>query len=86
MNGTQTAVLPRKITKTDLCKLLGFTFYGSNRPNYQCLYERVLTPQYCIENEIRIGRHKEFDVLETEKIFDLLRSKGYKLEKLITCL
>lgn len=84
MQHLSTAKLPLKLTKTELCQRLGFTFYGSGRPNYQGLYEKVLTPQYCCENDIRVGRHREFDLLETERIYDRLRSLGYKVEKLFS--
>jgi hypothetical protein len=77
-----TAQLPKKITKTQLCKAIGFTYYGSERPNYQSLYARVLTRAYCEENNIRIGKHKEFDLLETERIYKRLRELGYKVESL----
>jgi len=74
--------LPKKVTKAKLCETLGFTFYGSNRYNYPALYEKILPPQYCQENQIRVGRHREFDLLETERIYERLRELGYKVEKL----
>lgn len=77
-----TKTLPLKLTKTELCQRLGFTFYGSGRCNYEGLFEKVLTPPYCEEKGIRVGRHREYDLLETELIYERLRELGYKVEKL----
>jgi hypothetical protein len=72
--------LPKKVTKSQLCKALGFTFYGSDRPDYRGLHSKVLPPQYCVEHGIRIGKHKEYDFLETLKILERLKTLGYPIQ------
>lgn len=76
--------LPKTITKTQLCELLGYVRYGSGLPRYGQLRRELLTDEFCKIQDIRLGKHKEFNILETEKIFQYLELKGYNLFKLLS--
>lgn len=76
--------LPKTITKTQLCELLGYVRYGSGLPRYNQLRRELLTDEFCQVQKIRLGKHKEFNILETEKIFQYLERAGYNLQKLFS--
>lgn len=81
MNQT-VSTLPKTITKYELCQRLGMVRYGSGLPRYQQLRRVLLTDDFCNTHGIRLGKHKEFNILETEKIFQYLERAGYNLKKL----